>query len=61
MFLESCAMVGAMLALKRDHDIPSLAVHDSLIVAASKSALAIQVLKSQFMEVTGKEAQVILS
>ena len=61
MYLESQTMVGAMLALKREHDIPSLAVHDSLIVPASKTELAIQTLKRRFKEVTGKEAQVVSS
>jgi hypothetical protein len=50
-----------MLALKREHDIPSLAVHDSLIVPASKTDLAIQALKRRFKEVTGMEAQVVPS
>jgi hypothetical protein len=54
-------MIGAMLDLKRDHDVPSLAVHDSLIVPASKAELAIQALKSRFKAVTGKEAEVVLS
>jgi hypothetical protein len=61
MFRESHAMVGAMLDLKRNHDVPSLAVHDSLIVPASKTDLAIQALKSRFKAVTGKEAQVVPS
>jgi hypothetical protein len=61
MFRESQAMIGAMLDLKRNHDVPSLAVHDSLIVPASKTDLAIQALKSRFKAVTGKEAQVVSS
>jgi hypothetical protein len=61
MFRESQAMVGAMLDLKRDHDIPSLAVHDSLLVPASKTDLAIQAIKRRFKAVTGKEAQVVPS
>jgi hypothetical protein len=61
MFLESKAMVATMLDLKRNHDVPSLAVHDSLLVQASKSDLAIQVLKARFTDVTGKEAQVVPS
>ena len=36
MFMESEAIIGAMLTLMRDHQIPSLPVHDSLIVPASK-------------------------
>jgi hypothetical protein len=36
MWRESAAMISAMLDLKRDHATPSLSVHDSLIVPASK-------------------------
>ena len=34
-FIESQAIVATMLRLKRDHDIPALPVHDSLIVPRS--------------------------
>ena len=34
-FVESKAIVATMLRLKRDHDIPALPVHDSLIVPRS--------------------------
>ncbi len=36
MFIESEVMFGAMLNLMYIHDTPSLSVHDSLIVPASK-------------------------
>jgi hypothetical protein len=40
MFIESEAIIGAMLTLMRDHQVPSLPVHDSLIVPASKFNVA---------------------
>jgi hypothetical protein len=40
MFMESEAIIGAMLTLMRDHQVPSLPVHDSLIVPASKFHVA---------------------
>ena len=36
MYLESQAIIGAMLTLMRDHQVPSLPVHDSLVVPGSK-------------------------
>jgi hypothetical protein len=40
MWLESAAMFSTMLNLKREYGVPSLSVHDSLIVPASKADLA---------------------
>jgi hypothetical protein len=40
MFIESEAIIGAMLTLMRNHQVPSLPVHDSLIVPASKFLVA---------------------
>jgi hypothetical protein len=40
MYTESEAIIGAMLTLMRDHQVPSLPVHDSLIVPASKFNVA---------------------
>lgn len=42
-------MVSTMLELMRDHSIPSLAVHDSLIVARSSTTAAEMVLKARFL------------
>jgi hypothetical protein len=36
MYIESEAIIGAMLTLMRDHQVPSLPVHDSLIVPVSR-------------------------
>jgi hypothetical protein len=40
MWIESEIMIKTMLDLMRDHSVPSLSVHDSLIVPASKADLA---------------------
>lgn len=48
MFFESQAIIGSMLALKREHGIPSLGVHDSLIVPASAEALAAITLRTSY-------------
>jgi hypothetical protein len=48
MFIESEAIIGAMLTLMRDHQVPSLPVHDSLIVPASKFHVAKGVLVHHF-------------
>jgi hypothetical protein len=53
MFQESEAVVSTMLRLKREHQIPSLAVHDSLIVPMSKREVAKQLLSDEYFRVTG--------
>jgi len=58
MFLESQVIISTMLILKRDHGIPSLPVHDSLIVPVSKTWRAREVLRGQFQKVTGRIAHV---
>ncbi|MGM4957817.1 hypothetical protein ACT4MK_21300 [Bradyrhizobium barranii] len=52
MFVESEIVIGAMEELKAK-GIPSMPVHDSLIVQASKEAVAKNVLKQQFRAHTG--------
>ena len=52
MWLESVAMFSTMLDLKREYSVPSLSVHDSLIVPASKSDIAAQRLSRMFLGVT---------
>jgi hypothetical protein len=56
MFLESQVIIATMFILK-DHGIPSLPVHDSLIVPVSKTWRAREVLRGQFQKVTGRIAQ----
>jgi hypothetical protein len=52
MWLESEVMVSTMLDLKREFAAPSLSVHDSLIVPASKADTAAQRLARRFHGVT---------
>ena len=57
MYWESVVMVSTMLDLMRDHGIPSLAVHDSLIVPLSAISTATTALKARFHSVTQQEVQ----
>jgi hypothetical protein len=57
MFIESEVIISTMLILKRDHGIPSLPVHDSLIVPISKARRAREVLTGRFQRVTGRIAR----
>jgi hypothetical protein len=52
MFIESQAMIGAMSELM-SLGIPSLSVHDSLIVPASKQEIAEQTLSKHYLKETG--------
>jgi hypothetical protein len=53
MYAESEAIIGAMLTLMRDHQVPSLPVHDSLIVPSSKFIVAKGALVDHFRKQTG--------
>ena len=53
MYLESEAIIGAMLMLMRDHQVPSLPVHDSLIVPETKFHVAKGALIHHFRKKTG--------
>jgi len=55
MFHESTALLDTMLTLKREHQLPSLSVHDSLIVPISAVGLATQLLKESYGRVCGVE------
>jgi hypothetical protein len=48
MWIESNVMQFTMLELKREHQIPSLSVHDSLIVPAKNAETARAALKEKF-------------
>jgi hypothetical protein len=52
MFVESEIIIRTMLELM-SMGIPSLPVHDSLIVQQSREAIAVDVLKQQFRARTG--------
>jgi hypothetical protein len=57
MFRESVVVVSTMLELMRDHDIPSLAIHDSLLVPQSAINTTATVLKARVRSVTQQEVQ----
>jgi hypothetical protein len=53
MWIESNGMLGTMLKLKREHQTPSLSVHDSLIVPARSAETAQAVLREEFQRQRG--------
>lgn len=53
MFSESRVIITTMLRLAREHGIPALPVHDSLIVPRSKEAIAERLLDEQFTTIIG--------
>ena len=57
MYLESVVITSTMMELMRDHGIPSLAVHDSLIVPQSAITIAATTLRARFQSVTQHEVQ----
>jgi hypothetical protein len=54
MFTESEVIIGSMLILMREHRVPSMPVHDSLIVPRSRRKLAEDVLTDRFRMETGR-------
>jgi hypothetical protein len=50
MYQEGVAVVSTMLRLKREHQVPSLSVHDSLIVPISKRKVAEELLSQSTSE-----------
>ena len=57
MYLETEAMVRAMLQLKRAYGIPSLAVHDSIIVRERDVCAAAEAVTRSFKSVCGVEPE----
>ena len=53
MFRESEIIVSTMLRLAREHDIPSMPVHDSLIVPLSEVETSKRLLDEEFVRLTG--------
>jgi len=53
MYLESEAVIGTMLELMREHDLPSLSVHDSLIVPIRSMNEARGILERRYREIAG--------
>jgi hypothetical protein len=60
MWQESMAMIITMLDLKRKHSIPSLSVHDSLIVPISRGPLTATILKKRYHQVVRVEPKLVL-
>jgi hypothetical protein len=54
-FREAEAVIGAMLSLMRTHGIPSLSMHDGIIVPRSKADLAKTILAREYHRVVGVE------
>jgi hypothetical protein len=52
-YREAQAVIGTMLILKRQHGIPSLSMHDGLIVPKSRTDLAQGILKQEFRRAVG--------
>jgi hypothetical protein len=55
MWQESVVVMSTMEKLMREHTVPSLSVHDSLIVPVSKAHLAAGLLTEHFNDVTRKQ------
>jgi len=55
MFIEGQVIIGAMLELMRHYEVPSLPVHDCIIVRKSDKDLAMKVLSEQFKAKVGLE------
>jgi hypothetical protein len=60
MYQESVAVVSTMLDLMRDHGVPSLSVHDSLIVPASKRQVAEKQLAARYRWATQMEPKLVV-
>jgi hypothetical protein len=60
MWHESSAVIETMLVLKRRHSIPSLSVHDSLIVPISQGPLAAAMLRHVYHQIARVEPKLML-
>ncbi len=54
-FREARAVIGTMLILMRRHGVPSLSMHDGIIVPRSRADLAKGILMREFRRVVGVE------
>ena len=52
-FREAEAVIGTMLTLMRRHGVPSLSMHDGIIVPRSKASLAKTILAGEFRRIVG--------
>jgi hypothetical protein len=60
MFKESEIILSTMQVLMNEHRVPSMPVHDSIIVPASKRNLAADVLRQTFRKETGAEPKLTI-
>ena len=60
-FIESEILISTILELIRDHDIPALPIHDSLIVPSETSRSVDEILKKYFKQRLGINVQLEVS
>ncbi len=60
MWIESMAMITTMQRLMREHGVPSLSIHDSLIVPESKLNVAQELLGEQYYCVSQIQPQLVV-
>jgi hypothetical protein len=60
-FLEAEAVLGTMLILMRQHRVPSLSMHDGIIVPRSQADLAEAILANEFLRIVGAKPKLTLS
>ena len=53
MYLESEAVIGTMMELMREHGVPSLSVHDSIMVPRQRADDACAILKRRYKGISG--------
>lgn len=53
MYIESRVIISTMVRLASEHSVPSIPVHDSILVPRSKVAIARSILEEQFNKVVG--------
>jgi hypothetical protein len=54
-YIEAEAVIGTMLILMRDHQVPALSMHDGIIVPRSKANVAKAILTREFRRLVGVE------
>lgn len=53
MYHESEAVIGTMTELMNNHELPSLSVHDSIVVPVRGACLSCSVLERRYSEIAG--------
>lgn len=60
-FIESTAVMDAIVTLAREHDIPALPLHDALIVQESMAEIAAECLWESFRKIVGIAPYITIS